>query len=140
MPTAIELARMRATSAVKAMPDLATISRVPDGTDADAAPGFGEGDPPPPSDDYGGTSGSANQVAPVTSLTNIPCRIGPASGQDLIKADGVRVDARLTIYFPFGTDVRETDQIEIRNEFFTVDGPVVSPGYEIETAVLVVRL
>lgn len=139
MPNAIELARMRATSTAKGMPDLATISRIP-GSDGNYGDPNYAGGAPAPSDDYGGTSGSATAVAPVAELTNIPCRIGFATGMEQLKAGGLRTDAHLTIYFPYGTDVRETDQISIRDEFFTVDGPVVSPGFELEKAVTVIRL
>lgn len=134
MPTANELTRMRATSVAKAMPDLATISRVPEGTNY-GDPGYAQGDPLVP-DAYGGTSKA--EFAPV--LIGVPCRIGFATGKEQLRADSLRTDAGVTIYFPFGTDVRETDQISIRDEFFTVDGPVVSPGFEIEKAVSVIRL
>jgi SPP1 family predicted phage head-tail adaptor len=125
---------MRATSVSKAMPDLATISRVPEGTNY-GDPGYAQGDALVP-DDYGGTSTAA--FAPV--LLNVPCRIGYATGKEQLHADASRTDAGVTIYFPYGTDVRETDQISIRDEFFTVDSPVISPGFEIEKAVSVIRL
>jgi hypothetical protein len=76
---------------------------------------------PPTQDSYG------NDVAgPPAEIEVVGCAVAPRDGTGT--ASNERLDARdtvitgLTLYAPYGTDIRATDQIRVNGELYEVDG------------------
>ncbi|WP_372344748.1 hypothetical protein [Streptomyces sp. KL116D] len=76
---------------------------------------------PPTQDVYGNDVPGAPTEVPVPGCAVAP-RDGTGAGANEITDARDTVITGLTLYAPFGTDIRATDQIRIGDELYEVDG------------------